>query len=170
MTPDVTHALSTSIRTGSSRKMGRRPKPTLVKYYLASADGKTCSSSLYSPELTVQCPHSTAYVQVSMSQHLQRVHLTPAQGSQLAEMTLFLICAVSLAAFEVSKPVVDGVVIEPSMEYTPGTIRYDRGLLSGSCCSHMLTSAFISHPVEFQCSIKLRTSSVDALLSSSAYD
>ncbi|KZT69861.1 cytochrome P450 [Daedalea quercina L-15889] len=64
-------------------------------------------------------------------------------GSQLAEMSLFLICAVSLAAFEISKPVVDGRVVEPSMEYTNGTI---------------------SHPFEFQCSIKLRSSKVEALL------
>ncbi|KZT68576.1 cytochrome P450 [Daedalea quercina L-15889] len=68
-------------------------------------------------------------------------------GSQLAEISLFLICAVSLAAFEISKPVVDGKVVEPSMEYTTGSI---------------------SHPVEFQCSIKLRSSKAEALLYSAS--
>ncbi|KAH9917582.1 cytochrome P450 [Fomitopsis serialis] len=67
-------------------------------------------------------------------------------GSQLAEMSLFLICAVSLAAFDISKPIVDGKAVEPSMEYTTGTI---------------------SHPCEFQCSIKPRSAKVQALLSSS---
>ncbi|KAH9928066.1 cytochrome P450 [Fomitopsis serialis] len=65
-------------------------------------------------------------------------------GSQLAETSLFLICATSLAAFEISKPVIDGKVIEPSMEYTTGTI---------------------THPQEFQCAIKPRSSKAEALLS-----
>ncbi|EPS98969.1 hypothetical protein FOMPIDRAFT_1125292 [Fomitopsis schrenkii] len=66
------------------------------------------------------------------------------KGAQLAEATLFLVCAMSLAAFDVIKPNVNGVVVEPSMEYTSGIVR---------------------HPVEFQCSIKPRSPKVEVLLS-----
>ncbi|EPS98973.1 hypothetical protein FOMPIDRAFT_1050972 [Fomitopsis schrenkii] len=64
-------------------------------------------------------------------------------GSQLAELSLFMTCAVTLATLEISKPILNGKVIEPSMEYTAGTV---------------------SHPCEFQCSIKLRSSKTEALL------
>ncbi|EPS98990.1 hypothetical protein FOMPIDRAFT_1050990 [Fomitopsis schrenkii] len=64
-------------------------------------------------------------------------------GSQLAELSLFMSCAVTLATLEISKPIVNGKVIEPSMEYTTGTV---------------------SHPCEFQCSIKLRSSRTEALI------
>ncbi|TFY69462.1 hypothetical protein EVJ58_g398 [Rhodofomes roseus] len=64
-------------------------------------------------------------------------------GSQLAETSLFLICALSLAAFEIAKPVIDGNVVEPSMEYTTGTI---------------------SHPLPFECSIKPRSAKASALV------
>ncbi|KZT69855.1 cytochrome P450 [Daedalea quercina L-15889] len=66
------------------------------------------------------------------------------KGLRLAEMSLFLICAASLAALDISKPVVNGEVIEPSMKYTTGTI---------------------SHPCEFKCTIKPRSPSAEALLS-----
>ncbi|KAK7695652.1 hypothetical protein QCA50_000288 [Cerrena zonata] len=43
-------------------------------------------------------------------------------GLHLADASVFLTCAVTLAAFDISKAVEDGVIIEPSGEYTTGTI------------------------------------------------
>ncbi|KAI0736096.1 cytochrome P450 [Fomitopsis betulina] len=63
-------------------------------------------------------------------------------GSQLAETSLFLICALTLAMFRISKPVVNGRVVEPSLEYTTGTI---------------------SHPLPFACSIIPRSLKAAAL-------
>ncbi|KZT72684.1 cytochrome P450 [Daedalea quercina L-15889] len=65
-------------------------------------------------------------------------------GSQLAETSLFLICALSLAVFRITKPVINGTVVEPALEYTPGTI---------------------SHPRPFECSIKPRSAKAAALVS-----
>ena len=45
-------------------------------------------------------------------------------GMFLADSTVFLACALSLAAFNISKVVRDGVVIEPVCEYKTGFIRY----------------------------------------------
>ncbi|KAH9938482.1 cytochrome P450 [Fomitopsis serialis] len=64
-------------------------------------------------------------------------------GSQLAETSLFLICALSLAVFDITKPIVDGTVVEPSLEYTTGTI---------------------SHPVPFECSVKPRSVKASTLV------
>ena len=43
-------------------------------------------------------------------------------GLDLADASVFMTCAVALAAFDISKAVENGVVIEPSGEYTSGTI------------------------------------------------
>ena len=45
-------------------------------------------------------------------------------GMFLADSTVFLACALSLAAFNITKVVRDGVVIEPVCEYKTGFIRY----------------------------------------------
>ncbi|EPT02822.1 hypothetical protein FOMPIDRAFT_54955 [Fomitopsis schrenkii] len=63
-------------------------------------------------------------------------------GSQLAETSLFIICALTLAVFRISKPIIDGRVVEPSLEYTTGTI---------------------SHPLPFACSITPRSPKAAAL-------
>ncbi|KAH9938483.1 cytochrome P450 [Fomitopsis serialis] len=70
-------------------------------------------------------------------------------GSQLAETSLFLICALSLAVFDIAKPIVDGNVVEPSLEYTTGTI---------------------SHPVPFECSVKPRSAKASALVAAAMSD
>ena len=41
----------------------------------------------------------------------------------LAEASVFLACAVTLAAFDIRKTVVDGVEVVPPVEYLTGTIR-----------------------------------------------
>ncbi|TEB35555.1 cytochrome P450 [Coprinellus micaceus] len=57
-------------------------------------------------------------------------------GSHLADSTVFIMCATVLSVFNISKCVVNGVVVEPVHEMTTGTI---------------------SHPKPFQCSIKPRS-------------
>lgn len=44
-------------------------------------------------------------------------------GTLLAESSLFLVCALSLAVFRITKPVIRGEVVEPSLEFTWDTIR-----------------------------------------------
>lgn len=57
-------------------------------------------------------------------------------GRILAENSLFLTIAQSLAVFNISKPVVDGKPVEPAIKFTPGVI---------------------SHPEPFNTSIKPRS-------------
>jgi len=65
-------------------------------------------------------------------------------GLNLADASVFISCAMSLAVFDVSKSVDDsGRVIEPIVEYTDGTI---------------------SHPKPFSCSIKPRSEKSEALI------
>lgn len=45
-------------------------------------------------------------------------------GSHLADASVFISCAMSLAVFDVSKCIENGIVIEPVNERTTGTIRY----------------------------------------------
>ncbi|KAK7692050.1 hypothetical protein QCA50_005455 [Cerrena zonata] len=64
-------------------------------------------------------------------------------GLNLADTTVFFTCAMALATFDISKAVENGVVIEPSGEYTAGTV---------------------SHPKEFKCSIKPRSFKASSLI------
>ncbi|OCH95986.1 cytochrome P450 [Obba rivulosa] len=64
-------------------------------------------------------------------------------GLHMADASLFLSCAMSLAVFDISKIIEDGKVIEPVIEYTSGTI---------------------SHPAPFRCSIKPRSEKAEALI------
>jgi hypothetical protein len=45
-------------------------------------------------------------------------------GSHLADASVFITCATTLAVFNISKCVENGVVIEPVHDSTTGTIRY----------------------------------------------
>ncbi|KAK7695653.1 hypothetical protein QCA50_000289 [Cerrena zonata] len=65
-------------------------------------------------------------------------------GLHLADASVFLSCALTLSAFDISKAVENGITIEPSGEYTSGTI---------------------SHPKDFKCSIRPRTPRVASLIS-----
>ncbi|GLB33469.1 putative cytochrome p450 [Lyophyllum shimeji] len=64
-------------------------------------------------------------------------------GMQLADASVFISCAMSLAVFDISKCVENGVVIEPVHENTTGTI---------------------SHPKPFKCSIKPRSQKAVSLI------
>ncbi|GBE79386.1 hypothetical protein SCP_0205840 [Sparassis crispa] len=66
-------------------------------------------------------------------------------GIHLAEASVFIHCAMSLAVFNISKPVLDGAVLEPNIEFTSG---------------------MICHPVPYECCIKARSSKAEALLPS----
>ena len=44
-------------------------------------------------------------------------------GLNLADASVFISCAMSLAVFDISKAVEDGVEVSPVVDNTPGTIR-----------------------------------------------
>lgn len=46
-------------------------------------------------------------------------------GLNLADASVFMSCAMALAMFDITKVVENGNVVEPAVEYTSGTIRYD---------------------------------------------
>ncbi|CCM01205.1 uncharacterized protein FIBRA_03253 [Fibroporia radiculosa] len=66
-------------------------------------------------------------------------------GIQLVDATLFTICARTLAIYNLSKPIENGKVIEPIIDYQTGTI---------------------SHPRPFKCAIMPRSTKAEALLRS----
>ncbi|KAI0370176.1 cytochrome P450 [Pilatotrama ljubarskyi] len=66
-------------------------------------------------------------------------------GLQLADASVFLSVAMSLAVFSVQKVVENGQVVEPSTDYTSGTV---------------------SHPPPYKCEIKPRSAKAEALLHS----
>ncbi|KAI0072612.1 cytochrome P450 [Panus rudis PR-1116 ss-1] len=66
-------------------------------------------------------------------------------GLHLADASIWLSCAMTLATYNITKTFEDGQFIEPICEYTTGTI---------------------SHPVDFDCTVKPRSSKSEALLSS----
>ncbi|KAJ3485043.1 hypothetical protein NLI96_g5230 [Meripilus lineatus] len=67
-------------------------------------------------------------------------------GMNLADVSVFISCAMSLAVFDIRKPIENGRVIEPVF-----------GALSGT----------VSHPLPFRCDIKPRTAQARALILSS---
>ncbi|THH20292.1 hypothetical protein EW146_g1063 [Bondarzewia mesenterica] len=67
-------------------------------------------------------------------------------GMHLVDASLFLQCATILAVFNITKAVENGVVIEPAVEYTSGSI---------------------SHPKPFKCSVKPRSAKAEELIVSS---
>ncbi|KAG6831860.1 hypothetical protein H0H92_006977 [Tricholoma furcatifolium] len=66
-------------------------------------------------------------------------------GRHLADASVFMTCAMTLAVFDISKSVENGVTIEPVLENTEGTI---------------------SHPKPFKCTIKPRSQKAVALIQS----
>ncbi|RDX53247.1 cytochrome P450 [Lentinus brumalis] len=64
-------------------------------------------------------------------------------GLQLADASVFLAVAISLAAFKIEKVVENGQVLEPSTEYTTGTV---------------------SHPAPYKCEIKPRSAKAEAII------
>lgn len=64
-------------------------------------------------------------------------------GLHLADASVFISCAMSLAVFDISKCIENGIIIEPVHENTTGTI---------------------SHPKPFKCSIKPRSQKAVSLI------
>ncbi|EIM85529.1 cytochrome P450 [Stereum hirsutum FP-91666 SS1] len=64
-------------------------------------------------------------------------------GLNLADASVFISCAMTLAVFDITKAVENGDVVEPEVEYTSGTI---------------------SHPKPFKCSIKPRSEKAVTLI------
>ncbi|KZT72683.1 cytochrome P450 [Daedalea quercina L-15889] len=64
-------------------------------------------------------------------------------GMYLADATVFLAVAMSLAVFDIRKPAADGVEMQPNVEFTSGVI---------------------SHPPPFKCSIKPRSAKAETLI------
>jgi hypothetical protein len=44
-------------------------------------------------------------------------------GIHFADASVFILCAMSLAALDIEKQIINGVAIEPLLEYSTGTIR-----------------------------------------------
>src|ERR1700722_20526928 len=59
-------------------------------------------------------------------------------GRVLADGSLFIICAQTLAAFFIGKAVENGFVVEPVYEQTKGTIRLVSPLLFHSSTTHVI--------------------------------
>ncbi|TFK32278.1 cytochrome P450 [Crucibulum laeve] len=66
-------------------------------------------------------------------------------GRVLADASVFISCAMSLSTFNISKYSENGIVVEPTVDQTTGTI---------------------SHPTHFQCTIKPRSQKAVALINS----
>lgn len=45
-------------------------------------------------------------------------------GIHFADASVFIVCVMSLAALDIEKLVLDGMVVEPVLEYSTGTIRW----------------------------------------------
>lgn len=82
-------------------------------------------------------------------------------GQHLAEPSLFLSIAMTLATLSISKAhdSVTGELIEPAFEWLPGTIRYVSESVGGP-----VASIFCSHPKPFRCDIKPRFPAIVELI------
>ncbi len=140
---------------------GRTTELTLVSYVLVSVDGSYPVSVLSSNILTLTrrsiCPGSflsSIYPDENMSLIL---FLT---GLHLADASVFISCAMSLAVFDISKCVENGVVVEPLHEQTSGTIRY----IAESPPFETKLTFVLSHPKPFKCDIKPRSHKAVSLI------
>lgn len=80
----------------------------------------------------------------------------------MADASIFISCAMSLAVFDVSKHIENGIVIEPRHENTTGTIRHVNKIIG---YNYMYLLMFItSHPEPFKCCIKPRSEKAVSLI------
>ncbi|KAG6836101.1 hypothetical protein H0H93_011374 [Arthromyces matolae] len=80
-------------------------------------------------------------------------------GMHLADASVWISCAMTLAAFDISKATEDGVVIEPVHGNTNGTIRHVHFINLG----HLVLTPS-SHPTPFECTIKPRSQKAVSLI------
>lgn len=81
-------------------------------------------------------------------------------GKDLADPSVFLSVAMTLAVFDISKfKDEQGNVVEPVYEYTPGIIRHDPTVSLPVICFVLISfvSVACSHPKPFKCSITPRS-------------
>lgn len=88
-------------------------------------------------------------------------------GLNLADASVFISCAMTLAVFDITKAVENGDVVEPEVEYTSGTIRcvnplYPLVLFRLTVDVNDLHEC--SHPKPFKCSIKPRSEKAVTLI------
>lgn len=83
----------------------------------------------------------------------------------LADASVFISCATSLAVFDVEKKVDNGVTIYPVHEQMTGTIR---SVFPLPCINTRTWSS--SHPLPFHCNIKPRSRKAVALIQADEYD
>ena len=85
-------------------------------------------------------------------------------GLNLAQTSLWLSCAMSLAALDIEKYVDEsGNVVEPEIRYLDGMIRY---AFVAHTLFELLTETSFSHPAPFKCAIKPRSGKAAALAAS----
>ena len=77
---------------------------------------------------------------------------------------MFISCAMTLAAFNISKAIVNGQEITPEVQYTTGTIRYVGSAIALTCGYVIIDCPLYSHPQPFRCSIKPRSAQAEALI------
>ncbi len=57
----------------------------------------------------------------------------------MAAASIFISCAMTLAVFDISKHMENGKVMEPIVDQTTGTIRYDHEFKISVCEDHLMT-------------------------------
>lgn len=83
-------------------------------------------------------------------------------GMQLAELSLSLTVAAMLSVFDIMKPIVNGQVVEPSMETNKNVVKCVYWSII-SQCTHSVPA---SHPMPFECDIRPRSPKAAALVTS----
>ena len=79
----------------------------------------------------------------------------------LADASVFLACARTLAVFEIGQVVENGVVVKPVHEQMRGVIRYIWPWFGLVCFVHVPCD---SHPAPFKCNIKPRSDKAVSLI------
>lgn len=104
--------------------MDMSQREILERCVLVSGDGEHVKPSPISQEAKAKlstisiCPGKRVLFVI-----YQRVASSLVIGMHLADASLFLTVAMTLAAFDITKTIENGQVIEPVIEYTSGTIR-----------------------------------------------
>ncbi|KAG0702321.1 cytochrome P450 [Suillus ampliporus] len=128
----------------SWRRMERNLRPNLARSPSALVDGMPNSQK--------------ATINKAVLLKLLPVDYT---GLYLADASIWISTVMSLAVFDISKAVENGVEITPELEPSSGTIRYVAYLIVFGAG---LDRHALSHPKPFKCSIKARSAKAIALI------
>ncbi|THH14869.1 hypothetical protein EW146_g5523 [Bondarzewia mesenterica] len=126
---------------------------------------------LFDPQRFLETDNGQSYLLIANSSlsnttvFLLLQHLSRLEGLHLADAFLYLQYATILAVFDITKVVENGMIIEPAIEYTSGTIR--SVVYIDFLSLHAFTKrANPSRPKPFKCSIKPRSAEAEALIQS----